>query len=618
MMLKTKLASVEMAAGSFPAPGLFPAAVIFCAAAVLFCAAARAEVKLPEGTVTVQVASAMAPPEWALKQRLLLEENTRAVLTFHERYHDKRGWLKCKARWSIVDGIDDVMENCGNWPLLYSLGADRAVLDAFKKAFDGHIEQFSRKGIEYAPKWGCVYNEYVTAFDWQHHSEQYSAFNQLTVADPGDRKFAERIKRFAGFYLNDGLPAGAEPNFDFTHKIIRSVMTGSRGALMEMEPIYWGNKWEEIGSWERMGRWTNIKGDWTENAYATTQAANAFIMSGDEKYRKWVLEYMDAWAARAAGNGDIIPANVGLSGKVGEHWDGNWWGAWDGGWKLSNGMLAGAENALLLSGDAKYVDMLRRQVKALLAKAVEDKGKMYPPSQYDANGWSGKAQFGRQLVRMYLTDFREDDLKLIEDEMLLLFQVDVDTRLGIPHLGLVVGLAGTAASIAMMAANHMVLRDDTHEEQEHKLFSLRETLLHNAGDTAFAATWVFAAYAAYELAVMAFGGGDHALGNAKMEELMRTAGVTAVLVGALIGLIPGCGPQIIFVALFAKGLLPFSALLANAISQDGDALFPLIAMNRRSALWATVITTIPALIVGLLIFYLGLDEPIARLLRLKP
>jgi len=412
-MLKTRFAVWP------PASGLSSAAMFLCAAAVLFCAAARAEVKLPEGIVTVQVDSAMAPPEWALKQRMLLEENTRAVLTFHERYHDKRGWLKCKARWSIVDGIDDVMENCGNWPLLYALGADQAVLDAFKKAFDGHIEQFSRKGIEYAPKWGCVYKEYVTAFDWQHHSEQYSAFNQLTVADPGDRKFAKRIKRFAGFYLNEGLPAGAEPNFDFTHRIIRSVMTGSRGALMEMEPIYWGNKWEEIGSWERMGRWTNIKGDWTENAYAATQAANAFIVSGDEKYRKWVLEYMDAWAARAAENGDIIPANVGLSGKVGEHWDGNWWGAWDGGWKLSNGMLAGAENALLLSGDAKYVDVLRRQVKALLAKAVEDKGKMYPPSQYDANGWSGKAQFGRQLVRMYLTDFREEDLKLIEDEMLL-------------------------------------------------------------------------------------------------------------------------------------------------------------------------------------------------------
>jgi len=51
-------------------------------------------------------------------------------------------------------------------------------------------------------------------------------------------------------------------------------------------------------------------------------------------------------------------------------------------------------------------------------------------------------------------------------------------------------------------------------------------------------------------------------------------------------------------------LVPFSAVLANAISQDGDALFPLIAIDKRSALWATVVNTIPALVVGLLAYWL--------------
>jgi hypothetical protein len=75
-----------------------------------------------------------------------------------------------------------------------------------------------------------------------------------------------------------------------------------------------------------------------------------------------------------------------------------------------------------------------------------------------------------------------------------------------------------------------------------------------------------------------------------------------VLIGVLIGVIPGCGPQIIFVTLFTRGLVPFSAVLANAISQDGDALFPLIAIDRRSAFWVTVVNTIPALIVGFLAY----------------
>jgi hypothetical protein len=58
------------------------------------------------------------------------------------------------------------------------------------------------------------------------------------------------------------------------------------------------------------------------------------------------------------------------------------------------------------------------------------------------------------------------------------------------------------------------------------------------------------------------------------------------------------------VALFVKGLVPFAAVLANAISQDGDALFPLLAIDRKSSLWATVITTIPALVFGIAFYYL--------------
>jgi len=198
--------------------------------------------------------------------------------------------------------------------------------------------------------------------------------------------------------------------------------------------------------------------------------------------------------------------------------------------------------------------------------------------------------------------------------IVLLFQVDVNRQLGIPHLGMAVGLGGTAASIFLMIAGRTFLRDDTLEEQEHKLYSLRETLVHSAGDTAFATSWVFMAYFAYELFVYAVGGGHYSRGEQEMQRLMQAAGLAAVFVGALIGLIPGCGPQIIFVALFAKGLLPFSALFANAVSQDGDALFPLIVMNRRSALWATVVTTIPALICGLLLYFAGVDVWIRRIL----
>ena len=148
---------------------------------------------------------------------------------------------------------------------------------------------------------------------------------------------------------------------------------------------------------------------------------------------------------------------------------------------------------------------------------------------------------------------------------------------------------------------------DTHEESEMKLASLKETLIHNAQETAFVGTWVFAAYLAYELFVLFLGSGTHAAGESIIAGFLSQTGLLAVLVGVLIGIIPGCGPQIIFVTLFTKGLVPFAAVLANAISQDGDALFPLIAIDRRSAFWATLITTIPALVIGLVAYWIEIS-----------
>ncbi|MGI6672908.1 MAG: putative manganese transporter [Limnochordia bacterium] len=184
-----------------------------------------------------------------------------------------------------------------------------------------------------------------------------------------------------------------------------------------------------------------------------------------------------------------------------------------------------------------------------------------------------------------------------------IFQVDID-GLFVPNLGLVLGLVGTAFSILMMLFSKKFMVADTHEESEMKLASIKETLIHNAQETAFVGTWVFAAYLVYELFVFFLGGGSHAAGEAVMAGFLSQTGLLAVLVGVLIGVIPGCGPQIIFVSLFTKGLVPFAAVLANAISQDGDALFPLIAIDKRSAFWATLITSIPALIIGLIAYWI--------------
>jgi hypothetical protein len=63
--------------------------------------------------------------------------------------------------------------------------------------------------------------------------------------------------------------------------------------------------------------------------------------------------------------------------------------------------------------------------------------------------------------------------------------------------------------------------------------------------------------------------------------------------------IPGCGVHIGIATAFVEGAVPPSVLVANAISQDGDALFALFAIDRTAAVVATVYTAVPAVAVGL-------------------
>ncbi|MBQ8422380.1 MAG: arsenic efflux protein [Bacteroidales bacterium] len=72
--------------------------------------------------------------------------------------------------------------------------------------------------------------------------------------------------------------------------------------------------------------------------------------------------------------------------------------------------------------------------------------------------------------------------------------------------------------------------------------------------------------------------------------------VLMILLATAIGIIPESGPHMIFVTLYAAGVVPFPVLLASCISQDGHASLPLIAESKKSFLWAKVINCAVALI----------------------
>ncbi len=122
-------------------------------------------------------------------------------------------------------------------------------------------------------------------------------------------------------------------------------------------------------------------------------------------------------------------------------------------------------------------------------------------------------------------------------------------------------------------------------------------LTRMAEETSFISVWVVGAYLAYEFTVT-FSGLDLAALFNSVAPFLPAAGI-------LIGLIPGCGPQVLVTTLFANGLIPFSALIGNAISNDGDALFPAIALDPKAAIMATAYSTVPAVIVAYGFYFLA-------------
>src|SRR5262245_47293674 len=357
----------------------------------------------------------MSPPAWALLERQLLAANAAACREFYEHYFDERGWLRCVERWGGDDGPDDAIENCTDWPIIHALGGADDVLRMYKKAWEGHLQQYTKAKTTHVPfaKDGMYYKEFPVMFDWLHNGEGLAVFNLQGLSDPHDRRFQERVRRYAGFYLNEDPDA---PNYDPKHKMIRSMFNGSRGPLLRKataldwagDPIEIGNRFK-LGHGERdysemlahFKDYNDIVGDHPQNLLATCLAANAYMLAHEPKYKQWVLDYVDAWLARMAANDGIIPSNIGLDGKIGSAAGGKWYGGVYG-WGFSvivpqTGKLAhrnghhraieGFLNAFLLTGDAKYLAGWSKQIDLVNSHVKSENGQPVYPHMFGDHGW---------------------------------------------------------------------------------------------------------------------------------------------------------------------------------------------------------------------------------------
>lgn len=78
-----------------------------------------------------------------------------------------------------------------------------------------------------------------------------------------------------------------------------------------------------------------------------------------------------------------------------------------------------------------------------------------------------------------------------------------------------------------------------------------------------------------------------------------------LILGALIGLIPESGPHLIFVMLFAKGLIPFSVLFTSSVVQDGHGMLPMLSYSIKDSILIKVFNLAFGIILGAIIYFLG-------------
>ena len=322
----------------------------------------------------------LEPPGWALAERGLFDLLDHAWRRFAREYTGNDGRLNYRSALTSRDGVDDFYETFFNWPQLYLLGGADDLLAEAERHWEGVTAQLIELGM--------LNDEYERGYDWFHQGESLLLLYFLTMANPG--RWAQRAVRFAELYVDPAFG-----NYDPARRIIRRPHNGSdpgRTGLFDGTHYPWLEREERsygfpldwllpdgapVPQRDRDPRLTGEmtarlgSGDTAVNLAAAGLVLNAWILTGDPRYRDWIADYVGGWCERAAANHGIVPDNVGPDGVVGRLLDGRWYGghygwSWPHGWySIGSAATVAALAAAAVTGDDGYLDLVRRSLDTI-------------------------------------------------------------------------------------------------------------------------------------------------------------------------------------------------------------------------------------------------------------
>lgn len=90
-----------------------------------------------------------------------------------------------------------------------------------------------------------------------------------------------------------------------------------------------------------------------------------------------------------------------------------------------------------------------------------------------------------------------------------------------------------------------------------------------------------------------------------LEKLTAQYPLLLLFAGALLGIIPESGPHLIFVTMFANGLIPFSVLFTSSFVQDGHGMLPMLSYSVRDSMMIKAFNMVFGVGIGLLLYAAG-------------